>query len=238
MTDYLKDLGSTIRNIRKIRGLTLQNLADIINKSKATVSKYENGEISIDILTMNEISKALKVNIDELLPKKEKIIVEKLSEIDNKKPNFFKNNSEIYAYYYDGRNMSIITSILNIIKYNEDESGDVNMYMNIKDLDYPQACENVYYGKIYHYDVITKIYLENRDTPIEKATIAILSPFQETSERWGLWSGISIRPIMPAALKMLFTKKPLNLDKRLRDKLIISKEDQKNLKHFNMFSVF
>jgi len=238
MEDYLKDLGSTIRNIRKIRGLTLQDIADKINKSKATVSKYENGEISIDILTMNEISKALRVNIEELLPKKEKTIVDKLSKIDNKKPNFFKDNSEIYTYYYDGRNMSIITSILKIIKYNEDESGDVNMYMNVKDLNYPQACENVYYGKIYHYDVITKIYLENRDTSIEKATIAILSPFLETSERWGLWSGISIRPIMPAAIKMLFTKKPQNLDNKLKDKLIISKEDYMNIKHFNMFSVF
>lgn len=238
MTDYLKNLGLTIRNIRKIRGLTLENLATKINKSKATVSKYENGEISIDILTINEIAKALNISVEELLPQNKEIVLKEIPKIDNSRPNFFKNNSVIYSYYYDGRNTSIITSAINITKYNEDGSGNVYMYMNIKDLDYPQGCEMVYYGKIYHYDIITKIYLENRDTPIEKATIAILSTFQETSERWGLWSGISIRPIMPASLKMLFTKRPQVIDSKLKEKLIISKEDYKNMKHFNMFSVF
>lgn len=45
-----------------------------------------------------------------------------------------------------------------------------------------------------HHDIITRIDFINRDTSVEKASIAILSPFVENDERWGLWSGISTRP--------------------------------------------
>ncbi|MBQ8426942.1 MAG: helix-turn-helix domain-containing protein, partial [Clostridia bacterium] len=49
MSEISKHTGSRIRNFRKTRGLTLQQLADLIHKSRASISKYENGEITIDI---------------------------------------------------------------------------------------------------------------------------------------------------------------------------------------------
>lgn len=42
-------IGGQIRKYRKANGMTLQQLADVIHKSRATACKYENGEISIDI---------------------------------------------------------------------------------------------------------------------------------------------------------------------------------------------
>ena len=68
MSEYLMELGSILRKVRKLRGLTIQQLADKIQKSKSTLSKYERGEISIDILTIKEISRVLNISIDELLP--------------------------------------------------------------------------------------------------------------------------------------------------------------------------
>ena len=53
-------IGGQIRKYRKANGMTLQQLADVIHKSRATVCKYENGEISIDIATLYEISQALQ----------------------------------------------------------------------------------------------------------------------------------------------------------------------------------
>ena len=43
--------------------MTLQDLADAIHKSRATVCKYENGDISVDIETLYEISQILQVSI-------------------------------------------------------------------------------------------------------------------------------------------------------------------------------
>ncbi|WP_437438807.1 helix-turn-helix domain-containing protein, partial [Enterocloster citroniae] len=47
-------IGDRIRMYRKARGLTLQQLADMIHKSRASVSKYENGEITLDVETLCE----------------------------------------------------------------------------------------------------------------------------------------------------------------------------------------
>ena len=59
-------IGGQIRKYRKANGMTLQQLADVIHKSRATVCKYESGEISIDIATLYEISQALQVSFGQL----------------------------------------------------------------------------------------------------------------------------------------------------------------------------
>lgn len=61
-SEISQHIGSRIRSIRKSRGLTLQALADKIHKSRASLSKYESGEIVIDIKTLYEISEALNVD--------------------------------------------------------------------------------------------------------------------------------------------------------------------------------
>ena len=52
MTNLPLEIGNKIKFFRKKRGLTLVEFADILCKSKATVSKYENGQITIDIVTL------------------------------------------------------------------------------------------------------------------------------------------------------------------------------------------
>ena len=52
-------IGGQIRKYRKANGMTLQQLADVIHKSRATVCKYESGEIEVSIAMLNEIAKVL-----------------------------------------------------------------------------------------------------------------------------------------------------------------------------------
>ena len=52
MTDIAAETGRQIREMRKKRGMTLAELAAEIHKSKATISKYEKGEISMDVETL------------------------------------------------------------------------------------------------------------------------------------------------------------------------------------------
>ena len=54
-------VGAQIRRYRKNRQMTLQQLADRIHKSRASVSKYETGEVSLDIVTLTEIARVLEV---------------------------------------------------------------------------------------------------------------------------------------------------------------------------------
>ena len=87
------EIGKKIKNIRKSKNMTIQELANSINKSKSTVSKYENGDISIDIQTLYEISNALSVHVEQLLYIKSNIdnihnnnIVNALKMLFSKKP--------------------------------------------------------------------------------------------------------------------------------------------------------
>ena len=45
------------------RWYTIEQFSAMINKSKATLSKYENGAITIDIETLYEISQALDIEL-------------------------------------------------------------------------------------------------------------------------------------------------------------------------------
>lgn len=60
MSSINTHVGKMIRKYRKAANLTLQQLADAIHKSRATICKYENGDISIDIETLYEISQVLQ----------------------------------------------------------------------------------------------------------------------------------------------------------------------------------
>ena len=62
MSRINEHIGGRIRMYRKARELTLQQLADLIHKSRASVSKYENGEITLDVETLSEIADVLMVS--------------------------------------------------------------------------------------------------------------------------------------------------------------------------------
>ncbi len=61
----LLELGSTVKRLRKERGLTQEMLAKQANISRATLSKLENGHIAqISIVTLNDILNHLGYELD------------------------------------------------------------------------------------------------------------------------------------------------------------------------------
>ncbi len=67
MTQISEALGQRIREIRKSRRLTLEELGHAVNKSKATLSKYETGDIVMDVERLHEIARVLGVPVFSLL---------------------------------------------------------------------------------------------------------------------------------------------------------------------------
>lgn len=111
------------------------------------------------------------------------------------------------------------------------------LYMNVKNFENYQDCENTYIGYTEHYDALTTMILKNQSTPIENITLNILASFVESEKKWGLFSGVSFRPLMPIATKILLSKRQLEETKELIEELKISKEDIRLMKIFNMLSV-
>ncbi len=87
-----KKVGSFIAKLRKEQGYTQTSLAEILNVSNRTVSKWENGDGYPDITILPEIAKALNITVDELL------YGEKFIEKDKEKNSISKslNDSKIW----------------------------------------------------------------------------------------------------------------------------------------------
>ena len=60
-------VGKLILSLRKEKNMTQKQLADILNISDKTISKWERGLGCPDVSLLHELSKALEVNIDKIL---------------------------------------------------------------------------------------------------------------------------------------------------------------------------
>lgn len=233
MSEISTEVGKRIRYFRMSRNMTIEELAAAVYKSKATISKYEKGDIVMDIETLYEIANRLHVHVDQLLVSQtpHRVVEHEVN------PSFFRDVNRFYAYYYDGRVRKINRSVCDILSRMDVNQYKLIMYMNYENLDCYQHCENIYVGYIKHFDALSIIEVVHQTNPMEHGSVQILASFLDSEVKWGLWNGISSRPLMPVALKMLFSKKPLKEDKVLNEKLKISKDDIRTMKMYNFFSV-
>ncbi|MEW4413124.1 helix-turn-helix transcriptional regulator [Clostridium sp. AN503] len=234
MSEISHQIGSRIRTFRKMHGMTLDELSAVIHKSKSTISKYEKGEIAVDVETLYEIADAVQVHVEQLLycPPKRTVI-----SAGSNSPAFFSGVSQFYSYLFDGRSNRIIRCVFDVLSETEDHRYKIMMYMNYKDYKNYQNCENTYWGYIEHYDAMTHISLTNQDTSMEKASVQILASYLDSDTKWGLFNGFSSRPMMPIAIKMLLSKTRLKEDMELVQQLKVTKDDIRLLKLYNMLSV-
>ena len=63
----LEKIGARIRIKRESLGMTQQELADMVNVTRNTISRYENVETEVGVITLNNIADALSVTVLWLL---------------------------------------------------------------------------------------------------------------------------------------------------------------------------
>lgn len=99
----IKRLGQIAREYRKARNMSIEEVGDAIGKSKATVNRYETGEIVMDILTALELCNVLNIDLNDIC-KKEVHSIEKDVNI-----NPFKN--DLLYLYYISQNGIVLSSL-------------------------------------------------------------------------------------------------------------------------------
>lgn len=87
-----KEFGEKLKEFRKAKGYSLDNIANALNKTSATVSRYESGEILPDIETLSLICDELRIEEYELF--NDDI---QLNNIENSKNPF--GVKTLYLYY-------------------------------------------------------------------------------------------------------------------------------------------
>ncbi|MBR3992290.1 MAG: helix-turn-helix domain-containing protein [Anaerotignum sp.] len=225
-------VGQKIRLFRKMKGMTIEVFAGMIGKSKATVSKYENGDISIDVETLFAIAQALEVPVNQLIDYTD----EKAADKGEKKHQLTK--SRYYMYFYDGRRSRIVRNVIEVQDGGQ-ENGvfEANMYAYLENFDQYYQCKLLYRGVMRRYDTFVNFNLENQNNKVERAFLYAINSFSHSGRMAGLYCGLSTQPILPACFKFVLSPEILEEDEDLKKELMVSKEDIKTLKKMNMFVV-
>lgn len=230
MNEVSRHVGNRIRLYRKMNHLTIEVFATMIGKSKATISKYENGDISIDIETLFGIAKALGVTINQLVDY-ELPVTEEIAPAEE-----FAGKTRTYLYFYDGRKNRIVKNIIEIQGKGENGSCPANFYVDVDDSFDVYKCRFMYQGNMRKYDSLTNYTFENKNNKIEKVFLYAIHPFSHSNYMVGMFSGLSTQPILPVSFKVVISPHILSTEV-IEQELTISKEQLKTIKKMNMFVV-
>lgn len=238
MNEINKYIGEKVRMYRKIRGLTLQQLADMIHKSRASVSKYETGEITLDIETLFEISQALRISLNQLTnyqpPAKDSAWGPKAGTLE--KSPFFQAK-RLYFYFYDGRYKRMKDGIIDIYEQH-DKPGNYEASLSISAVTPAGRSSEIYYtGKVVYSDMLIRFSFVNQCNTLEEDLLYIFNPLEIRDSTVGLLCGISSADLMPCAFKCLVSLTPKEHTEDLQQQLLISKQDIRRWQKLNMFIV-
>lgn len=232
-------IGTKIRNYRKMKHMTLQQLADSIHKSRATVSKYETGDITMDVESLFEISRALDVSMSQLTDCEEEKEDEELAETadyDGESP-FFKAK-RLYFYFYDGRYNRLKEAVIRVHKSKRDQDGCYETSMTIcSTTPAGRSSEIIYSGTVLYSDMLIRFSFLNQHNRLEQDLLYIFNPLELRSFTEGLLCGISSTDLMPCAFKCIVSLTPREDMDELREQLLLSQKELRRWKKLNMFIV-
>ena len=230
-------VGQQIRRYRKAARWTLQQLADAIHKSRATVCKYERGEIAADVSTLGDISGALQVPLSQLVsfPPEESVPRPPLAGTVQQSP-FFQAR-RLYFYFYDGRYHRLKDGAIDIQEETE-QPGRFTASFTIYSVSGNGSSGAAYYtGSVLYSDMLIRFTFVNQYNPLEEDLLYIFNPLEMREDTDGLLCGISSADLMPCAFRCLVTLRPQELDEKLRQRLLLSPAELKRWAKLNMLLI-
>lgn len=237
MSDFTCYVGTQIRKYRKVGKMTLQDLADAIHKSRATVCKYENGEIAVDIETLYEISQVLQVSMSQLTEYLPETSLELSTAPGRFKKSPFFQAQRLYFYFYDGRYQRTKDGVINIYE-KKGEPGKYEATLTICSVTANGRSSEIFYtGKVLYSDMLIRFSFVNQYNPLEEDLLYIFNPLDLRDFTTGLLCGISSSDLMPCAFKCVITLKPQELTEDFRQQMLFTKKDMKRWKQLNMLLI-
>ena len=228
MTDIYIQIGKRIRQYRKLNNCTLEQLAAHLCRSKATVSKYESGEIAITVETIMEIADFFGISVQQLIdfPKKKEASAAKLN-------SAYFEEGLYYCYYTVDCSDKVLTGVLELTE-GDGITFTATYYSTVKDLSNYTDCEHLYYGKLQQFTSYANFIGRNQVNEAETMFINLLTPFNNNHMAIGVTSAISEIYRMPMAFKIMVSRKKLT-EAELQKSVQVTKEELSILKKYNAF---
>ena len=221
------EVGSKIRQIRQSRRMTQDELATAIHKSRATLSKYESGNVNIALDALVEICTALNVDIAEFLPAT-------YSDPDNVDILKYKKHfvDQLYIYWYSGDAKKVKSALIE----NSHPSMKSVLYFDTDTKHMEYQSNFIYHGEVTYSDTCIMFYYTNEEPPFDKIFIRMPLLFHKDHPQMGIMSCISLF-YQGVTAKIMVSKKPLTFTPELTKELFISPEEIKELKRSNMLII-
>lgn len=224
-----EQVGNNINKYRRAYKMTLEELAGKIHKSKSTVSKYEKGLISLDITTLEEIARVFKITGAQLLAASSEGIAgaQGAGELLDKQ----------YMYSYDGRSKRIFKSVMEHFSTGEEGLKKINLFYDVQDMNNWGDCKALYAGYNKRYEFIENYTLQNQNNSMEQVLICCINSLGRTHKKTGLLSGLSYKTMLPVSMKVVISENVLREDEELVKSLLLTKEDIRISRKFNLFTI-
>ena len=237
MSDINNHIGGRIRQYRKELGLTLQQLADAIHKSRASVSKYETGEITLDVQTLFDISNALHVSLSQLTDYRpaQQEAPAPIAETAGNSP--FYRAERLYFYFYDGRYNRLKDGVIDIRKPDA-PGGEYRASLSISAVTPTGRSSKIYYtGDVVYSDMLIRFSFVNQYNALEEDLLYIFNPLELRDFTEGLLCGISSADLKPCAFKCLVTLTPQEATDELKARLLVTRKEMHRWQKLNMWMV-
>ncbi len=215
-------VGKRIRLYRKKKGYTLVEFSQMIHRSVSAISKYENGNVSIDVDTLFDIAEALGVSVNKLTDYQQP---SKIKETAVNR-NFFHRSKMFYMYQYSGFDKKINKCQLEVIETDDDSDDKVMLFYGCKDDKDYTNCDYLYRGTISYGDDFVSIHTSNPYNPEDKASIYARSTFSPNDHTVkGIVLTLANSMHNPYAAKVVFSTEPMVVNEELLEKLMINDKD-------------
>ena len=225
MDTIVEALGKKIRLYRKANGMSLEELAAKVYKSKASISKYELGQTIMDVPTLLDIAAALGVMPFQLL----ETDVQQHTPSPSANHPFGKTN-QLYLYHMVKQKL-----YLSLLRFGYmDQTGRINvtLYHKVDELENVERCTTIYHGYMYNHDVVISFFLHNYHNTVENILLNVPIPTNNTSIMTGMACGLDDF-LAPTAIKIVLSRKPIERSPELYQAVSLTAENIKSAKKTN-----
>ncbi|MGL6200066.1 MAG: helix-turn-helix domain-containing protein [Lachnospiraceae bacterium] len=219
-------IGGRIRLYRKMNKLTMEELAMKVHKTKASISKYESGQTSMDIGTLFEIAAALNITPNQLIP---------CMQPGRNKECVFEQPERRYLYHMNWK--TVHSSILELGP--KDENGrNATLFYKISKSKKLEDCSCVYHGQMVRHDMVLNLTFNNYNNPVESILINFSIPIRKSPVLIGMISGLGENTLAPTSHRIVLSNEPIDVDSdQLHQMLRIDPKLFKDMKNANMLFI-
>lgn len=221
-----KHVGERIRFYRKQQKMTLESIAVKMNKSKATISKYESGSIVMDIETLYEFADVFGVPIHCLM--------EDAYREPQMPVQMPFSSTVLYFYIYKGSgNREIVESYLRLAEM--DGECRITLYYGGVPDKLSKSCL-VYIGKSFSSDTTFSFMVTNYQNELDQMYFTASLPYINWDGYLvGFWVGLTFEGVTPICMKAVISETPIGDQETLNRLLAVNHAELSYFKRRDKF---